>query len=208
MNSLEYLNHISQSNRPTKPVKQSKITGGLILRILVIGVVITAILMGVGILMNTGSNRATNLTKQLYVRMVNTNKTISTYNKKLKSSQLRAISYSLSSTLTGATSQLSAYLTKTYPNDATPLSPDSETATTEASMSAGINSSLEKARLNGLLDRDYATKIHLQVSLIMSMITELMARDTNPELREILTTIYSNLNTIEQSFQTYADRNG
>lgn len=203
MDKLEYLNQISQSNRPVKPVKKSFISGGLILKILVSGIIATALLICIGVVANTGPARATDLSRQLYVRIENVNKLISTYNPKLKSSQLRSISYSLSGALTGASTQLSAYLVATYPDSKTPLVPSTEIATNEEYSNTNANNLLYKAQINGTLDRAYANQITLQVSLLMSMISELLARDKDPNLGVILDNFYSNLNTISQALEAY-----
>lgn len=205
MDKLEYLNHISQSNRPVAPVKKSFISGSLIVKILVIGVMLTALLICIGMVINTGPARATDLSRQLYTRIINVNKTISTYNPKLKSSQLRSISYSLSGTLTGTEAQLGAYLKATYPDSNAPLSPSAETAQLETASITKINDTLYTAQLNGTLDRAYATQIHFQVSLLMSMTSELLSRDQDKNLSQILDNFYSNLNTIEQSLDNYSN---
>lgn len=206
MNNLEYLNHIAQSNRPLQPApKQSKVNGALILKILVCGLVATAIIIGASILLNSNSRRATDLTKQLYMRMSAVNASISNYNRRLKSSQLRSISYSLSGTLTGTSTQLGNYLKETYPNDKSPLVPSSSLATTESAMLGGVDAVLDRARLNGTLDRAYATQMQLLVSLMMTLTSEILAIDDDAALIEILTPFYSNLNIIEQSFENYSN---
>lgn len=206
MNNLEYLNHISQSNRPVKPVKQSKITGGLIAKILAGGVLATAILIAVGILMNSGSNKAVDVARQLYVRMDNVNKTISTFNKSLKSSQLRSINASLSGTLTATRNQLGQYLSADAKKGEKPLVPSADVRKQEEAMfdgPNGVNTKLTNAKLNGRLDRYYSAHIHLQVSLMMSMCAELLDRDHSSKLREIIEPFYSNLTLIEQTLDNY-----
>lgn len=209
MNNLEYLNHISQSNRPVQQTKQSKINGGLILKILVGGLLATAILIAIGTLINSGSNKATDVARQLYVRMENVSNTISAYNKSLKSSQLRSINYSLSGALTGARNQLGEYLSANAKKGEKPLVPSASALKEEEAMfngSNGVNAQLTNAKLNGRLDRYYAAQIHLQVSLMMSMCSELLERDHSAKLREVIEPFYSNLNLIEQSLDNYNSR--
>lgn len=211
MNNLEYLNHISQSNRPVKPVKkQSSLPIGKIIKLLLGGFVVTMVLIAVGVLINTGDKRAVDLTRQLYSRVNSVNSTINQYNKLLKSSQLRSIGYSLSGTLTGTSSQLSAYLTSQNSNSKeSAFALSSQAAAEEAAMfesANSVNAQLNNAKLNGLLDRNYASQLHLQISLMMSMISEILERDHAPNLQQILDSFYSNLDVILQSLDNYSSR--
>lgn len=211
MNNLEYLNHISQSNRPVKPVKkQSSLPIGKIIKLLLGGFVLTMVLIAVGVLINTGDKRAVDLTRQLYSRVNSVNGVINQYNKLLKSSQLRSIGYSLSGTLTGTSSQLSAYLTAQNGDSKESAFVLSSQAAAEESLmfesANSVNAQLANAKLNGLLDRNYASQLHLQVSLMMSMISEILERDHDPNLQQILDSFYSNLDVILQSLNNYSSR--
>ena len=198
MNNLEYLNHISQSNRPTPQSKKAMAGFGIIWKVLIGGLVATALLIGIGVLINNGSSRATDLTMQLSARTTAVNKVISDYNKSLKSSQLRSINYSLSGTLTGVSGQLSHYISETYAKDM-----KEETTLYESQLIGSTNGALSNAKINGTLDRAYYTQISLQVSLMMSLVEELMARDKDPALHEILEPFYSNLDAINKALADY-----
>ena len=207
MNNLEYLNEISKANRPTSPAKKSPVNFGLIFKILLGATVVTALLMALVVLVNNGATRATDLTQQLYVRMTNVNKIISTYNGSLKSSQLRSINYSLSGTLTGTSAQISAYLTSTSESKkSSALTPPSSIASSEAALDAQINATLSRAKLNGILDRIYSAQVQMQVSLMMSITSEILARDKDPTLTEILNNFYSNLHVISESLSSYTSK--
>jgi len=105
MNNLEYLNQISQENRPTSAKKSASMS--LIIKIAVGGLVAFLFIMCLGMALSAGKTSPTDLTKQLYVRTANLNTALTTYNKSLKSSQLRAIGTSLNGVLTSATASLS-----------------------------------------------------------------------------------------------------
>lgn len=205
MNNLEYLNEISKSNRPTSPSKKSPVNFGLIFKILLGATIITALLMALVVLVNNGATRATDLTQQLYMRMTNVNKTISTYNGSLKSSQLRSINYSLSGTITGASAQLATYLSDTSESKS-PLTPPSTIVTSETKLNDNINATLDRAKLNGTLDRIYSAQIQMQVSLMMSITSEILARDKSPALAEILNSFYSNLHVISETLNNYTTK--
>lgn len=205
MDNFEYLQKISQSNRPTaKQSKMSKINGGLILKILLGGVLAGAVLIAIGIIINTGPARATDVAQQLYMRMANVNQVISTYNKNLKSSQLRSINYSLSGTITGTMPQLSSYIASTNSKSKSPLTPPADIADQETKLNASVNAGLANAKLNGTLDRIYAAQIHMQVSLLMSLTSELLKRDQDPALSSILDPFFSNLVVIEDTLNSYS----
>lgn len=205
MNNLEYLNQISQSSR-SKPVlkKPRKISPSLILKIVVGSLVSLFIIIAIATIANNSTNKSSELSKQLYLRMTNLHSTLSTYNKSLKSSKLRAIGISLSGTLLNSSNQLSTYITanETKKN---PLVPNTETVASETASTDRLNNILNSAKLNGILDRIYLNQIQLQVSLLTSLDTQTIARTKDPALLQILNQLHSNLTTIEQSFQEYSD---
>ena len=203
MDNLEYLNHIAQSNRPTRAARASASTS-LIIKILLAGLVLFFILLAIGSTLGNRTAKVSDLTKQLYVRTENLNSTLTTYNPHLKSSQLRAIGLSLSGTLTAASSQLSTYL-NSVSSSKNALVPNAEIAASEADVANALDQALENAKLNGILDRTYATQIQLQVSLILSMISQLSARADDEELSTILVNYLSSLIVVEESLENYSN---
>lgn len=202
MNNLEYLNQISQETRPTSAKKSNSLS--LIIKIAVGGIAAFLFIMCVGLVLNAGKSSPTDLTKQLYVRTANLNTTLTTYNKSLKSSQLRAIGTSLNGVLTGASASLSNYL---LPEDGEKgdLNPPEKLLATETTTDEELNTSLNNAKLNGILDRVYANQIQLQVSLLISFIAQLEPRTKDEALLDIITQYQSNLYVIEQSLENYSN---
>lgn len=205
MDNFAYLNQISQSTRPAKsPKGTGSISNLSIIKIAAGGIVLFFLIMAFGLLLGSLNKKPTNLTKQLYTRTVNLNTTIGTYGSSLKTSQLRAINASLSSVLTNTSKQLSDYLTADNDKDDA-LIPDDKTLEKETANNLALDTSLNNAKLNGLLDRTYDNQIGLQVSLLISMTSELITRNKDPELDNILTTFYSSLNAIHQSIEAYSN---
>jgi serine kinase of HPr protein (carbohydrate metabolism regulator) len=64
---------------------------------------------------------------------------------------------------------------------------------------------LNNAKLNGILDRVYANQIQLQVSLLVTFISQLEQRTKDTELLEIISQYQSNLIVIEQSLKDYSN---
>lgn len=199
MDKLEYLNTIAKDNRSTKPAK-SGISGSLIAAIALGGILIFIIIMILGSVMNSSSAKTTDLTKQLYSRTTAVSKVISSYEKSLKSSKLRAISLSLSSTLSGAEAQLKTYMSEKEID--TKLS--EKVNDSEATLIDKFDQNLTRAKLNGILDRIYANQIQLQVSLLLSLISQNLNRAKNDSLISILNSYRANLATIEQELDNYS----
>lgn len=210
MDNFEYLNQIAQSTHPqkSKSSDSSSFLRGPIFKIAAGGIILFLLLMIIGGLIGNAKGKSSDLTKQLYVRSNNLNSVIDTNSKSLKSSRLRALSLSLSSVLTNTTRDLSNYLT---PEDGkskdkkNALTPNEKLTTSENELLENLNTALTNARLNGILDRTYSNQITLQISLLMSLTTELYARTKDEKLQEILVNFYNNLQPIHQSFSEYSE---
>lgn len=207
MDSLEYLNQISQSNRPVKPNTKvkAKLLNASIIKIILGGVVLFFLIMIIGVMLGNLHAKPEELTKQLYTRTSNLNSVITDYNKSLKSSRLRSIGLSLSSVLTNSGNQLSTYIMGEEGGQEL-LKPEEETLLAEQQLSETLNTSLNNAKLNGILDRAYSNQIGLEVSLLLSMISELEERaKDDTDLMNILVTYYQNLKVIHENFENYTE---
>lgn len=203
MDNLEYLNQISQSNRPVKrSLKSSDRKTNLILKFSIAGVVLFFLMMAFGAMVGNLNTKSDDLAKQIYTRTVNLNSSLNTYNRDLKSSRLRAIGVSLSAILTNASNQLSNYLTANSKDKNITL--DEKTTASEATIIEELNTSLTNAKLNGVLDRYYDNQIGLQVSLLLSQTSELLARTKDAELITIVTNLHTSLETIHQNLVNYS----
>lgn len=203
MDSLEYLNQISKSNRPVKkaPGDVSKTT---IIKIATGGVVLFFILIAFGSLLGNLNSKVSNTTKQLYFRADQVNSTLRTYNKSLKSSRLRAIGSSLQTVLTGATNQLKEY----YSNKGTKsedLKLTGKVGEEEETLISNLNLSLERAKLNGILDRTYDNQINLQVALLISLTSQVISRTKDQKLLDIVEPLHGSLTTIHENLEAYSN---
>ena len=204
MENFEYLNQISKSNRPIKRKSPASLKTGLIIKICAAGVVLFFLLMAIGAMISNLNTKTTDLTKQIYSRTTSLNTVINTYNRDLKSSQLRAMTASLSAILTNASNQLSGYLTAKS-KDKNALVLDEKTTASETKLINELNESLNNAKLNGVLDRYYDNQIGLQVSLLLSLTSQLLARTKDSDLIIILTNLHTSLETIHQSIESYSN---
>lgn len=202
MNNLEYLNQISQETRPTAAKKSASMS--LIIKIAVGGLLAFLFIMCLGMALGSGKTTPTDLTKQLYVRTANLNTSLTTYNKSLKSSQLRAIGTSLNGVLTSASASLTNYLSSEGDKDAD-LNPPEKLLAVETDTIESLDTALNNAKLNGILDRVYANQIQLQVSLLITFISQLEQRTKDTDLLDIISQYQSNLTVIEQSLKDYSN---
>ncbi len=208
MDNFEYLQQISKSNRPTRrhftgPKGASNLK---ILKVALGGVVVFFLLMGLGSLLGNLGGKQNELTKQLYSRTTNLNGVITSAGRNLKSSRLRAINSSLTSILTHTSNQLSAYLKENGSKNDSDLLPNADTVTAEAELTSQLELTLTNARLNGVLDRVYDNQVGLQVSLLLSMTSNLIARSPKDEqLLAILQPFYTSLYTIHENIESYSE---
>ncbi len=206
MDNLEYLNQISKSNRPVSPVrkKSSGPLGSPIFKIAIGGIIGLVFILAFASLFSSLGKKASELTKQVLLRTNNLNSVVTEYNPAVKSSRLRAIGSSLTTVLTNSSTQLSAYLTSVDGSkDAT--TPSNKTIATETAQLEELQLSLTNAKLNGLLDRTYENQLILQVSLLLSLISELESRTNDNELLTILSSYSSNLETIHSNLESYSN---
>ncbi len=196
MNNLEYLNQISKTSRPVKNSGNNQ-GFGTIIKIAVIGVVAFIILFIVGAIISSKSNSASTLGPQIYIRTTNLEKTINTYNKSLRSSRLRSIGLTLSSTLTAATNQLDPFFKSS-------ASKDKNLTQSETEYQANLDGTLTNAKLNGMLDRAYANQMQLQTSLLLSMLEQAINHTRDENLKNIYAQYQSNLTATNTDLVNYS----
>lgn len=196
MNNLEYLNQISKTSRPVKTGANAN-GFGTIIKIAVIGVVAFLVLMILGMVIGKKADSSSNLGAQIYTRTTNLEKTVTTYNKSLRSSKLRSIGLTLSSTLTAALNQMDEPLKSQ-------ASKDKEVTASESEYSANLDQILTSAELNGMLDRTYANQMQLQTALLLSLLEQAINHTKDENLKGIYIQYQSNLATANADFTNYS----
>lgn len=196
MNNLEYLNQISKTSRPVKTGANAN-GFGTIIKIAVIGVVAFLVLMILGMVIGKKADSSSNLGAQIYTRTTNLEKTVTTYNKSLRSSKLRSIGLTLSSTLTAALNQMDEPLKSQ-------ASKDKEVTASESEYSANLDQILTSAKLNGMLDRTYANQMQLQTALLLSLLEQAINHTKDENLKGIYIQYQSNLATANADFTNYS----
>lgn len=204
MDNLEYLNEISKSNRPVRTKRHDENSKITILKVAIGGFVLFILIVSFGSLLGNLNSKVSNTTKQLYTRTDQLNVTLKPYTKIVKSSRLRAIGSSLSSVLTGASNQLKEYY-KAKGTKPESLKLSGNPATEEQQLIQNLSTSLQNAKLNGVLDRTYDNQIALQVSLLRSLTSQVISRTKDKKLLEIVEPLYSSLTTIHENLEAYSN---
>jgi hypothetical protein len=186
MDKQEYLNHITAKPKPAaaKTSLLDKLLTPKNLKVAVVAVFALVVLIVVGSILSQDNNKATVLTERLSLRLGNITSTIDTFSKNIKNPELRAISTSLKATLTDTSRDLTALLPALKVD--TKNLKKSASATTETDHINELNTDLEHARLNGILDRTFAKDMTLQTSLLLSLEADLLARTKNADLTSLL----------------------
>ena len=205
MDNETYLEHIAVQARPSG--KGGKILSPGIIK-LIAGAVIALILMIVlGSVLSATNQKTITMYEKYYLRITNLAKPtgpLGTYGKELKSSDLRLLSSTLLSSLTVTARDLSGVLSD-LKVDTSAIS--QEATTFDATALATYNASLSDAKLNGLLDRTFATSTTLQISLILSMELEIAEKTDNSTLATIVAKSRSDLEALLQQFEDYSNSN-
>ena len=201
MDSQSYLNEISASVRPQKKSKFSFLKSKFFLvgTICVVGLILMAV---IGAILGGGRNGVKEQAYSLQYRLSNTSKTISDYQKYVKSSDLRSSSASLNSIISNTNRDLSNYLEETYKKSE---KENEKLKNKEDEHNSELNTELFEARINGILDRIYAHKMDYEISLILSMEKKLYDATNNESLKTLLNTSYDSLVNLQEKFESFSE---
>lgn len=201
MNDLEYLNQISaEANKSSKTGfldKKMKIVLGVLGGVILLAI----ILMSLGGGSSTPKATVSSELSRLYTRSSELNKTIANYNQSIGHSALRSYGTQLSTLLTEITTNTSSYLSKN-------LGIESKNLTITASDAANIETlkiDLEKARLNGILDRTYAHEMDYQIDYLLIIEESIRKKTSETYLSTFIESSINSLNLLKESFHNYSE---
>ena len=203
MNNADYLNQISATNRSTKAS-----AGGLNIKnpkILIAGLAaafIIAIAMILSSVFGSVGNKERDLVDQISFRTTYLMESVKKYNNLVKDSTLRSMGTSLNAILLEVDQETTATLKNDFNADKKKPR-DSKTEPNEKAHIEKLNETLEKARLNGLLDRYYSREISYEISLLVSLMSECVSRTKKPQLTENLNQSITNLSSIQTRMSDY-----
>lgn len=201
MNDLEYLNQISaEANKSSKTGfldKKMKIVLGVLGGVILLAI----ILMSLGGGSSTPKATVSSELSRLYTRSSELNKTIANYNQSIGHSALRSYGTQLSTLLTEITTNTSSYLSKN-------LGIESKNLTITASDAANIETlktDLEKARLNGILDRTYAHEMDYQIDYLLIIEESIRKKTSETYLSTFIESSINSLDLLKESFHNYSE---
>lgn len=207
MNDLDYLNSISTT--PIAPAQKSLIPEGFtsspIFKILVgVAAFIFVMMIGLFIITATAPKEVTldsELTR-INLRSNSLLETIESYNNLVKSSNLRAAGSSLSSVLIELEEETSTSLSELYG-----ITPDKESmmSAEDKEFIDNTDATLEKARLNGLLDRYYASEMAYQISHLIILLDVALSKSPNEDMSTYLESSLASLSQLQETFSKFSE---
>lgn len=201
MDSEAYLNRISASNRKSKNV------GGIFSSIWVkILIAVTAVVLLIIIFSNlmTPSEGVKDKLQALKLHTSSLTKTINTYQSRVKSSVLRSSTASLNSILVNTTSNLTNYIADKYKTK-DDKSVSASIKKKEEKLTTARDNELFEARINGLLDRTFASKMAYEITVLTTREKEILKLTKNDDLKNILNDSLNSLDNLYNSFNNYSE---
>lgn len=209
MNNKDYLNQIASEARPlvkkapgffgntlNLSMKQLKIIGGIIIAMVII--------LFIGMIATSGNkNSERDYVDEAYLRTNDLSSVIDSYRTEIRSSELRSISMSLKSVLSETSYILANALTNDFEVKEISKPAKESTAERESAIIGELVDNLEVARLNALLDRVFAREFTYQISLLISLETDILSRTKKEPFKSNLTSAKANLEAIHAQFDNF-----
>ena len=209
MNNKDYLDKIASENRPLTAkapgffgsklnlsMKQLKIIGAAVIAV--------TIVLFIGMIASSGNkNSERDYVDQAYLRTNDLSKVIDDNRTNLRSSELRSMAMSLKSVLSETNYNLANSLTNDFGVKSADKPNKESTTTNEAALIGELTDSLEVARLNAVLDRVFAREFTYQISLLISLETDIITRTKKEPLKSSLESSRSNLEVLHTQFDKF-----
>lgn len=200
MEGQDYLNQISASVRPEKKSKLG-FTNSMFFKLGVGAVIAFVVIMIIGMIISGGKAGAKDQAISLKLNIDNTLEVIAEYQPSVKSSDLRSNSASLYSVLANTNRELTNFITEKY--NYKPKDDDKKFAEKVSQERYELESALFEAKINGILDQVYASKIAYTILLISSKENSLFNASSDQALQTLLTTSYNSLETLYDQFNNF-----
>lgn len=207
MDGQQYLNQISESNKPVKKsggkAGISTIISSKFFKIGAIAVGLLIVIMIIGSIL--GGNKSDNKTLcyDLKLHLDNTSAVIQEYQKYVKSSILRSNSSSLDGVLVNTSKDLTNYLVDQYSFKDKDIS--KKTLEEAELVKEELSNELFEAKINGILDRIYAHKMAYEISLLTAEEAKLLKSSKSDVLTELLNTSYESLTVLYDEFNNFSE---
>lgn len=202
MNDFDYLNEISAKTPVEKPAapffdKKLKI---LLFTLIGVVVVVVATLLLVVALTPAETNPVSELS-ELNLRSSSLQKTLSTYNSKVKSSKIRSAGTTLSTSLLALETSTKSTLKDSYGLESSSLS----LSASSQSLLDSTTKNLESARLNGLLDRYFAREMAYQIAHLLLLEETALSKTSDSAVKEYLESSHDSLSHSYGTFSSFVE---
>ncbi len=202
MDSEAYLNRIAASSRKNRSNNNS-ISSSIWVKVLIAVTAVVLIFIVISNILDSGDSVKDKITS-LKLHTTNLSNIIKTYQPRIKSSSLRSASASFNGVIINTTSGLSNYLTDKY-GAKDDKEASKKITKKETDLYEELNDDLFSARINGLLDRTYASKMAYEITVISTRSKEILKLNKNSELKNILETSLNSLDNLYNSFNNYSE---
>ena len=208
MDNKAYLEQIASETRVSKP-KASGFLGKLGLsplmkKLLIGGVVLAFLIIIIGsIAGGKDKNTDRDLVDKLSLRTTNLISVIERNNRYIKSSSLRSLSNSWKAVLSQVNYATNTSLAEDF--EAKNSKPQKEQTTLdEDAWKLELEETLEKARLNGLLDRVTSREYAYQIGMLISLENDIINKSKKENLTSALKNSIPNLDQLYDQFDNFA----
>ncbi|MDR3297797.1 MAG: hypothetical protein LBT19_00215 [Candidatus Nomurabacteria bacterium] len=203
MDNETYLKHIAAQSRPVSA--SSKLLSPNVIKLIAGAVIALILIIVLGSVLSSANQKTIGLYERFYLRLQNFSKDngpLVKYTNDLKSSDLRSLAGTLKTSLTVTARDVSSLLS-TLKVDVANIS--AEASADEAIVLATYEGELLDAKMNGLLDRNFATATTLQISLLLSLESEIREKSDSVELATIIDKSRTDLEALRVQFKNYSD---
>ncbi|MBQ7201915.1 hypothetical protein IJS18_00795 [Candidatus Saccharibacteria bacterium] len=202
MNQQEYLSQISNNVRPPKAPKPSLLASPII-KYLLIGVVVIIGIIIFGSVIGGNKKSAKDLSISLKLHLDGTTAEIANFQPYVKSSSLRANGASLNTVLSNADRELTEYIASKYSYKSG--SENKKTKSKYEALQQELHEELFKAKINGMLDRIFATKMVTEISLIQTEMQTIYNSASDQSYKDFLKSSYSSLDNLSEQFKNFSE---
>ena len=201
---MAYLQQISTTSKPAAPKKGFSLNPKILIFVGIGIALVIFIAIIVGMLSGV-KDKEKEEAMRLHVRTNYLLNTLAEYTPVVKSSNLRSMGSTLSSHLTELNRDLLPILTNYWGYEDWEDDAPAEIFAEETELIDQLNQTLENARLNGLLDRVYTRELALQIALLNSIESEIIARTEKEELIQMLERSMGNFQELHTQFDDYSN---
>ncbi|MBQ3352521.1 hypothetical protein IJG91_02620 [Candidatus Saccharibacteria bacterium] len=210
MNNKDYLEKIAADTRTGKP-KAKGLLGTIAnlppttKKLLLGGVIAVFVIMIFGIIVSGGGdkNKEIDLVEKINLRTENMMEDINSYNKLVKSSELRSLGNSLNAVLTETNYAINTSLKEDFGVKSTTKTTKEKTQIDEDAIMEEMTATLENGRLNAILDRVYAREFAYQIAMLIALEQETYSKTKKENLRSVLTSSMNNLDSLHTQFDDF-----